>query len=690
MSDVFLQVANTSITAGWAVLLVLALRLVLRKAPKTAVCVLWALVGVRVLLPVSWKASFSVMPHSQSITPPGYTAGAAVDSGIPVIDQTLQPLLPPANSAGLGTASPWEWAGWIWLIGVVVLICYGVISYIRVGWQVRISAPAGKGIRVCDEVESPFIFGLLRPVIYLPSGLSGTEASCIVAHEQAHLKRRDHWWKPLAFILLAVHWFNPLMWAAYLLLCRDIEQACDEHVLRGMDSDAVQQYAQTLLRCSIPRRTLAVCPLAFGETNVRSRIQNVLNYKKPAFWVIMTAVVLCGVFAVMLLTEPMETEPEWGMEEVISAAIRDNFADAHTIRERAFEAHRFLGIETKEDRTRVYLAVLYREYDVEGGAAVMSRSVMTPMTVTLTRSSKTSGYYAVESCQSAEKGETAWAAVRRLFPWSLWLQGVPQYYQQTLSASCDQQAEEYTDRLAGVDAEGATMEAFYIWEWYYISLKSDGSFTAVFDPNIGYFDAYRQEIIGEVQYSGTYRRLNHTVQFTPDHGKPSFTAGLTEKGLIFNPQKYGPVPAAELAVQNGATTADVVFRPITIVPPEPKPHFNVEPFLSVAHDMDGDGKTEQVALHHHAGDIGVANVWLRVTQGDVEEFCGAFYTNGMCRSMRVENGGVFIQMELAGSCDGPEDRTPTYEVQYENGRYELYNGTVKLAHYVPEEDTVRP
>ena len=193
----------------------------------------------------------------------------------------------------------------LWLVGAGVLLAYALISYLKLKKTVAVCVPVGEGSFACDEVKAPFILGVFRPAIYVPSSMNGETLAHVLRHENAHLRRRDHWWKPLGFLLLAVYWFNPLCWIAYILLCRDIEMACDEKVIRDMDKDDLAAYSQALLDCSCPSRRIAACPLAFGEAGVKERVKGILNYRKPAFWVIVIAIVVCIVLAVCLMTDPL-------------------------------------------------------------------------------------------------------------------------------------------------------------------------------------------------------------------------------------------------------------------------------------------------------------------------------------------------------------------------------------------------
>ena len=318
MSGIFLKLLNLSISASWLVLVVLALRLVLKRAPKWVNVLLWGMVALRLMLPFSIESALSLIPSAETVSPEvvQFDPAPTITSGVEFIDNAVNPSLSESFAAApLASVNPlyvWTYlAGWVWLIGLAAMLAYALVSYLRLRRRVSASIPLRENIYVCDEVPSPFILGIVRPRIYLPSALDEAQRGSVLSHERAHLARRDHWWKPLGFALLAVYWFNPLLWLAYTLLCRDIELACDERVLRGMDAGQIKDYSSALLACSVPRRMIAACPLAFGEVGVGARVKNALRYKKPAFWVVAVSVVVCTVVAVCFLTNPERATMKW-------------------------------------------------------------------------------------------------------------------------------------------------------------------------------------------------------------------------------------------------------------------------------------------------------------------------------------------------------------------------------------------
>lgn len=310
MENIFLKLLNMSISAGWLVLAVILVRFLFKKAPRWSVCLLWAMVALRLIFPFSIESALSLIPSTETVPdeflfpgiPEIHTGVSSLNSVInPIIGETLAPNpMTSANPSQILTAI----ASRVWILGIIVMMLYAVISYIRIKVKVRISAPKEKGIYITDGINTPFILGVVRPKIYLPSAMEEENTGYVIAHEKAHLSRFDHLWKPLGYLLLSIYWFNPLLWVAYILLCRDIEVACDEKVVRKMGEENKKAYSEALLSCSVPRRIIAACPLAFGEVGVKARIKGVLSYKKPAFWIIIAALVTSAIIAVCFLTDP--------------------------------------------------------------------------------------------------------------------------------------------------------------------------------------------------------------------------------------------------------------------------------------------------------------------------------------------------------------------------------------------------
>lgn len=310
----FLRVLNLSIQASLLISVVLLLRTFLKKSPKWLHCLLWALVAIRLVCPFSIESSCSLAPDADVISMKGETDKLNVQSGIAQIDRPANAYLESYYSERTAVQekgrkiSPVQILSFLWLVGVLAMGAYAFLSYIKIGKRVKESVKVGDHIYICDRITTPFILGIFRPRIYLPSNMDEEQGASVLAHEQAHIKRGDHFWKPFGYCLLAVYWFCPFCWFAYILLCRDIEMACDEKVIKNMNLEQKKIYSKVLLSFSEPGKLISACPLAFGEVGVKQRIKSVLNYKKPAFWIIVVAIVAIVVTSVLFLTNPKKEE----------------------------------------------------------------------------------------------------------------------------------------------------------------------------------------------------------------------------------------------------------------------------------------------------------------------------------------------------------------------------------------------
>ena len=334
MSEIFLHVFNMSISASYIVLAILLLRLFMKKAPKWISVALWGVVGLRLICPFSIESILSLIPSAETVSPDIMTGNLSepfyvdsyIDTGFSGVNNTIAPII----SGSSVTVAPEKEVNLLkllipifailWLVGILAMVIYTLVSYLKLKKSIGAAVLYKENIYQSENVASPFILGIIKPRIYLPFSISEQSAEHVIAHEKAHLRRKDHLWKPLGFLLLAVYWFNPLMWLGYILLCRDIELACDEKVIKALDCDARADYSEALLRCGVKRKSIAACPLAFGEVGVKARIKSVLNYKKPAFWIIIVALVLCVVIAICFLTNPVSA----GVKDISVKNVKDD------------------------------------------------------------------------------------------------------------------------------------------------------------------------------------------------------------------------------------------------------------------------------------------------------------------------------------------------------------------------------
>ena len=325
MSELFLKIVNMSISASWIVVAVLALRFCLKKAPKWVNVLLWGIVAVRMVFPFSIESVLSLIPSAETISPTIMMEQTpSVQTGVPVLNHVINPVisgsLTPAPGASANPLQIWiPVLAWIWLFGIAALFLYSAVSYWCLRRKVCEAVILRGNIYQSEKVCSPFVLGIIKPKIYLPYHMDSREMDHVIAHEQTHIRRKDHLWKPLGFLLLTIHWFNPLMWLSYILLCRDIELACDEKVIRKMSNEQRADYTQALVACSVDRRLITACPLAFGEIGVKERVKSVMNYKKPAFWIVLASVIVCTVIAVCFLTNPIGFQFDVSANTIVSA-----------------------------------------------------------------------------------------------------------------------------------------------------------------------------------------------------------------------------------------------------------------------------------------------------------------------------------------------------------------------------------
>ncbi len=444
MDGIFLKLFNMSVSAGWLVLAVVLLRWLLKKAPKWLTCLLWVLVGVRLVCPFSLESVFSLLPTRELVpqellyaeTPVLQTGSDLVNA---VIDPVLSQSLTPTPGASVNPLQILIFiAALVWVAGVFIMLLYATLSTWRLHRRVRESIPLTGNIRLCDGLTSPFILGVFRPRIYLPAALSEAEQGYVIAHEQAHLHRRDHWWKPLGWLLLTVYWFHPLMWVAYILLCRDIEMACDERVVATLDTAQRKAYSYSLLACRAPRRLVTACPLAFGETGVRQRVKAVLHYKKPAFWVLLVTAVACVVVAVPFLTDPPSVTVDDELRTFLTQSTIQYHHSEHSDGLKPCVSMTVFGTRRHGDNITVYGMTLYQEYANADGALVRECGSHCATAITVT---KTADGYRLVEYWTPQDGAYHKSSIQEKFPWQYEYRAMDtQRYIDAHQADCDKQA----------------------------------------------------------------------------------------------------------------------------------------------------------------------------------------------------------------------------------------------------------
>ncbi|MBQ8567008.1 MAG: hypothetical protein IJ445_05440 [Clostridia bacterium] len=340
MTRLFLEIFNMSVAASYLLLAIVLIRIPLKKAPKWISVLLFGIAAIRLICPLNIESVLSLIPSGETVSPDNITNGSPViNSGIPVIDNTFNPIINETLKPDVGASvNPMQIiafvASIIWMVGAVALVIYAIVSYLRVKRRVAAAAYVCDNVYRSENISSPFVLGFVKPKIYLPYGLSAETEDYVLAHERAHLTRMDHIWKPAGYLLLMIHWFNPLVWLGYVLFCRDVELACDEKVIKELSRAERADYSEALLMCSIRSRVISACPLAFGESGVKERIKAVLSYKKPAFWVILIGIIVTVVLVVCFLTDPLGMDGLDGMtiadkDSIMYGWEGDYSSDAH-------------------------------------------------------------------------------------------------------------------------------------------------------------------------------------------------------------------------------------------------------------------------------------------------------------------------------------------------------------------------
>lgn len=427
MNAFFLELLNMSLVASLLIVAVIILRLIFRKAPKAIICVLWALVGLRLVCPFSFESRLSLVPESKPVT---YIAEQSENSDtvkdFEKVTRSVVSYDAPDGSVVVATKESvkFDYVGFlidalpfVWIGGMALMALSSVISYIRLRRGMLICVKKEDNIWLCDGIKSPFILGIIKPKIYIPSHLSDEEQRVVVAHEQAHIKRLDHLFKPLGFLILTIHWFNPLVWVAYALLCRDIESACDERVVKKMSGEDKKLYSSTLLSCSAPRHMLTACPVAFGEVSVKGRVKSVLSYKKPAFWIIVLAIIATAAVAVVFMTNPIKKQTSGfeTPEELIHQAILNDNENIYTKDNFVAVSYYVFGTEEiRGNKTTYYLWTACIEYSCENGELTEGLGGVGPKAVTV-KEMPDSTFELVEYWEP-EDGEGYGDSIREKFP----------------------------------------------------------------------------------------------------------------------------------------------------------------------------------------------------------------------------------------------------------------------------------
>ena len=469
MEVVFIKIVNMSITASWLILALLIIRLLFRRLPKRIVCFLWALVGIRLICPISFSSVFSLIPSSETVPSNiAYQKAPSIDSGISIVNETVNPIIEENfTPSPTDSANPLQIviaiAAAVWLIGIIVFLIYALVSYLRLKRTVTASVAVGDHITACDEVSAPFILGVIDPRIYIPSGAREETLCYVIKHEEAHLRRHDNLWKPLGFLILAIHWFNPLCWLSYVLFCRDIEMACDESVIRTMGKEEIAAYSQALLDYSSAGKKAAICPVAFAEVGVKDRIRSVLNYRKPTFWIIIISVMIILCIAVFLMTDPASGRNIGRkLAESMDAAMAQRYRVVRTGWRYDATDYDVLRVSKTKDETTVYAIAVYESFLYENGDIKNESGTWIPTVITFdTSDGADAPVYNVIEYWEPRDGDLYAADIRDRFPRSLWRTVLKTSGAQKQQENCMKTAQEYFSGISHIDSQKDDVSSLY-------------------------------------------------------------------------------------------------------------------------------------------------------------------------------------------------------------------------------------
>lgn len=452
MSEFFLTVFNMSVAATWAVPIVLLLRFPLKKAPKWITVLLWSIIAIRLICPFSFESALSLIPSAEAINPRVLTDNFEINTGVSFINNTINPIIQNSDITISQEKSVnvlkliVQIFSKVWIIGIIGMLLYSVISYFRIKSKISTAVLLTDNIFQSENVPSPFVLGIIKPKIYLPFNINEPDINHVTAHEKAHIKRGDHLWKPIGFLILTLHWFNPVMWLSYILLCRDIELACDEKVIANLQDTQKSDYSQVLLNCSVNRRVISACPLAFGEVSVKSRVKSVLNYKKPTFWIIIVSVVACIIVAVCFLTNPVAS-----IDNELAVFLDCQIMEHHSSdKEDNFSAiaYDILGMENSNNKTTIYMWVLYHEYSFENGEIKLESGAHLPTVITAEKTG-THGHYKLVEYWVPRDGNLYSQDIKEKFPWYLQSKALDsQSYIYKQRTFCEKAAKEYFSTIS--------------------------------------------------------------------------------------------------------------------------------------------------------------------------------------------------------------------------------------------------
>ncbi len=681
MADIFLKIVNMSISACWIVLAIVLLRIILKKAPKWVNCVLWGIAGLRLIMPFSFESVFSLIPSAETISKPVDSPRPQIESGVTIIDNQVNSYLkgnyfegvtrPAGNFVDITTI-----LAVIWVVGILALLIYTAISFIRLKGKIGTAVLFRDNIYQSEAVVSPFVLGIIKPKIYLPFNMNEQDMEHVVAHEQAHLCRKDHLWKPIGFLVLTIHWFNPLVWLGYILLCRDIELACDEKVVKELNNEQRADYSQALLTCSVNRRMIAACPVAFGEVGVKDRVKSVLNYKKPAFWIIIVSIIASIVVAVCFLTNP-ETTINEELSVFLDTQIADHhYSEGYTDDNFIAVHHKVLGIDKSLNKTTVYMWVLYHEYSCENGEIKLESGTHIPTVITAERTGW-HGHYRLLEYWEPHDGSLSVEDIKGKFPLHLQEQALDsKRYIDEQREFCENAAREYFE----LEAETGSIEKMENIYPQFFDVSTDGGLTVYVWQTSE--DDYRCYLVNTAREAIADNSFAYVSGATISEMKAILSTYSVGKDNITIRPVINPLSEYHYKIDDDYCNFVENLFWSTISLGEPS---TVSSLIDSARfDIDGDGKDENCALTYGPTSGIFTVVFTAIEIGETEpEYINTFnYPGANAKFYKTKNGKMKLKCHDNIWENGSYRTEKVYlDIIIEDGNIVLKNGDENIAYW---------
>ncbi len=679
MSEVFLKIVNMSISASWIVFVVLLLRLFLKKAPKWITVLLWGIVGIRLIFPFSIESVMSLIPSAETVNPAVLISEVPeINTGFEVVDNIINPIIgetvttiEPEKAVNTFKLSVLIFSK-VWLIGIALMLIYALVSYLRVRKKVSTAVRIKDNIYQSENVVSPFVLGVIKPKIYLPFNMSKQDVGFVIAHEEAHIKRKDYLWKPFGFIILTLHWFNPLMWLGYALLCRDIEIACDEKVVKELSNDKRADYSQALLNCSVNRRMIAACPLAFGEVGVRERVRGVLNYKKPAFWIIVVSIIVIVITSVCLLTNP-RTYHVKDLDDRLQVFLdmqvtkhnssdesKDNFVTV---------SYDLMKVDNSGSETTVYAWILYLEYSYDNGVLTKESGSHIPTVITVQKNG--SSYELVEYWIPRD-GSYYVDDIKEKFPMYLWPKAM--YSQRSIDkqiAECEQMAKEYFC-VSGIHVGDVSSRQSVVLANNSYKFKSDKDMATLSLSTIDNTGSFSYSLLSSYMAYGTYEDDGKYIVLKTNDGKFKYTFKKENDTMKFVAEESSELPSyayssgakSEICVPDGAIFEKIELEFVNVID-------------SIIFDIDKDGKDENCVLGY-GPTSGLFTFTLYVDENGKHEYFNIYQSPVFnYLSFDVQDG----ILRLKGMTQGDNPETKYFDFVVDGSNILIKNGNEAMGYW---------